>query len=81
MTMAQMVRWAAGFTVGIGVIIWLNSTFLTKETFNIYLGTLRGDIHRIETSQETILRKVETIEGLVRKQRGVAFTPINPPQH
>ena len=75
MSTAQIVKWAAGFTVGVGVIVWLNSTFLTKETFNIYLGTLHSDIRRLEAGQEVILRKVENIEEMVRRQRTSASLP------
>jgi hypothetical protein len=36
-TPSQIVKWIAGFTVGVGVIIWLFATFMTKNEHSAYV--------------------------------------------
>lgn len=39
MTTQQIVKWAGGFVVGVGTIIWLYGTFLTKAEHINYINS------------------------------------------
>ena len=66
MTTSQIVKWAAGFTVGVGVIIWMFATFVTKSEYERYISRdineLKVDVRELKGGHNTILRKLDNIE-------------------
>lgn len=77
MTTSQMVKWATGFTAGVGTLIWLHSTFLTKESHRAYieshkqwgdavLSAIHGDMEEIKGD----IKEIKTI--LVGKKVAIA---------
>jgi hypothetical protein len=56
MSTKEILKWAAGFTVGVATIVWMYSNFITKERFLDYvimnndnLKEMKLDIKEIKT--------------------------------
>lgn len=65
MSASQIVKWAAGFAVGVGAIIWLYATFLTKKEHEAYvtahkeweyeaLNAIRGDMNELKVDAKEL---------------------------
>ena len=60
MTKSQIAKWATGFASGLGVMMWVYGSFITKESFkdftniqkekeDVILGTMQKDISEIKS--------------------------------